>query len=178
MPSLIRRLFGKSDRHAPDAWRGWEGPFHVGCVAPRPRRLHDQVFVSEDERAEHDRRAYVLRGLTTLHLLGGEDHILVSDELRDVLARCCPGRLELLRAEVLDAPTGKRLSGYSELRPHEEITREEIFQVKDQTPRVWRYRASHLFVTKPVMYAVQDARVLGLHFLPGLSAFFGVAAAG
>jgi hypothetical protein len=75
----------------------------------------------------------------------------------------------------MDAPTGKHLHGYSELRPREQITRDEILKLKFPDARVWRYEAggSHLFVSKPVMQAIQAERILGLHFCPGLSSFFG-----
>src|SRR5687767_14411619 len=155
-----------------------DGAWHVGCAAPRTRRVRAAHFVADDPRAEHDRERYVLGGLTALHLLQGEDHILVSREVGDVLARCCPDRLELHPAVVLDAPSGKHLDGYRELRPHEKITRADILRLKPWNARVWRYGGGHLFVSRPVIQAIQDERILGLHFLPGLSGFFSQAAAG
>jgi hypothetical protein len=176
MPSLIRRILGRRDDNGPPPeWAKWEGPWHVWCVAPRARRVSDARFIVDDPRAEHDRERYVLGGLTALHLLHGEDHILVTCELGDVLARCCPNGLELAPADVVDAPSGKHLLGYVEVRPREQIAREEIVRLKPQNARVWRYEAggSHLFVSKPVMHAIQEGRILGLHFWPGLSSFFG-----
>jgi hypothetical protein len=175
MPSLIRRILGRCDDNGPPPeWAKWQGPWHVWCVAPRARRVRGGEFVVDDPRAEHDRERYVLRGLTALHLLGGEDHVLASRDLADVLAGCCPDALELFPADVMDAPTGKHLLGYVEVRPREQITREEILRVKSLDARVWRYESggSHLFASKPVMHAIQERRILGLHFLPGLSSFF------
>ena len=45
---------------------------------------------------------------------------------------------------------------------------------------LWRYQAggSHLFVSKPVMRAIHEARIAGLDIWPGLSSFFGRPAAG
>ena len=176
MPSLIRRILGKrDDNRPPPEWAKWDGPWCVWCVAPRARRVRAAHFVADDPRAEHDRKRYVLRGLTALHLLNGENNLLVSRELGDILARCCPNGLELVPADVVDAPTGKHLNGYSELRPREQITRDEIVRLKLNDARVWRYEASdsHLFVSKAVMHAIQRERILGLNFWPGLSSFFG-----
>src|SRR5688572_13407446 len=101
MPSLIRRILGRRDDNGPPPeWAKWKGPWHVWCVAPRARRVSGAQFIVDDLRAEHDRERYVLRGLTALHLLDGEDHILVSRELGEVLADCCPDGLELVPADV------------------------------------------------------------------------------
>jgi hypothetical protein len=177
MASFIRRIFGKGE---PDPLREWDGPFHAWCVSPRAVRTHDQHFVSRDRQADHDARRYVLHGLTAIHLLNGPDLILVSDELGNVLSRSCPSDLELLPADLLDEQSGRHLAGYSELRPLEQITREEILRLNDRRPRVWRYAdgVAHLFVTKPVLRAIEEAHILGLHFDAGLSAFLGSAAAG
>lgn len=176
MPSPIRRILGRShDNRPPPEWAKWDGVWHVWCAAPQTRRVRAAHFVADDPRAEHDRKRYVLGGLTALHLLHGEDHTLVSRELGDVLARCCPHGLELAPADVLDAPTGRQLDGYRELLPREQITREEIVRLKPRDARLWRYAAggSHLFVSKPVMQAIQTERILGLHFWPGRSCLFG-----
>lgn len=179
MPSLIRHILGRrGENEPPREWAEWDGPWHVGCAAPPARRVQGAQFIVDDPRAEHDRKRYVLGGLTALHLLPGKDHILVSRELGDVLARCCPDGLELLPADVMDAPSGKHLDGYAELRPREQITREDVLRLKPRDARVWRYRGGHLFVSRPVVQAIRSERILGLHFLPGLSGFLGRAAAG
>jgi hypothetical protein len=180
MPSLIRRILGgRDDDGTPSEWATWDGPWHVGCVAPRARCVHRARFVVDDPRAEHDREHYVLRGLTPLHLLDGGDSLIVSRELGDVLAGCCTGGLDVVRADVMDAATGRHLPGYAELRPRERITGDEVLRLKPRDARVWRYEAgrSHLFVSRPVMHAVRQRRILGLQFLPGLSGFLGRAEA-
>jgi hypothetical protein len=160
MPSFIRRILGK---HDPDPHRGWEGPIHVCCMAPRATRTHDQHFVSEETHQDHDGRLYVHHGLTPIHLLGEMSDILVSQELGKVLAKSCPDDLELVPVNLLDIATGKR----------EQITREEILESHFLVPRLWRYEAGrrHLFVTKPVVRAIEEAPIHGLQFSPGLSAF-------
>jgi hypothetical protein len=175
MPSLIRRILGKrDDNRPPPGWAGWEGPWHVWCTGPRVARVHDQQFACDDPRAERERDLYVLRGLTAWHVLDGEDHILVSHALANVLARSCPDTVELVPADVVDAPTGKHLNGYSELRPREHITRDDILSLKPKDARVWRYEAggSHLFVSKAVKLTIEQERTLSLQFWPGLSSFF------
>jgi hypothetical protein len=143
-------------------------------------RTHDQHFASEETRQDHDGRLYVHHGLTPLHLLGDMNDILVSQELGKVLAKSCPDDLELVPADLLDVATGKHLGGYSELRPREQITREEILEAQHLVPRVWRYEVGrcHLFITNPVVRAIEEAGIRGLQFSPGLSAFLGSAAAG
>src|SRR5438552_889567 len=136
MPSFIRRILGRQD---PNPHRGWDGPIHVWCMAPRAVRTHDQHFASEETRQDHDGRLYVHHGLTPLHLLGDMNDILVSQELGTVLAKACPDDLELVPVDLLDVATGKHLAGYSELQPREQITREEILNARYLIPRVWRY---------------------------------------
>jgi hypothetical protein len=176
MTSFIRRIFARRES---DPRREWDGLFYVGSTGPGAVRTHERHFVAHDARgADHDGRLYVWRGLTAIHLLHGPDLILVSHELGDVLDRCCQSDLELLPADLVDVASGRHLQGYSELRPREQITDEEILQLRDPRPRVWSYDVNHLFVTKPVIRAIKEARILGLHFHAGLSAFLDSAAAG
>jgi hypothetical protein len=147
------------------------GTFGVPLPEPGARVARSSSWTT---RAEHGRVRYGLRGLTALHLLDGEDHILVSLELGEFLARCCPERLELALADVMDVPTGKHLLAYVEMRPREQMTREEILRIRPQDARVWRYKASGSppFISKPVMRGIQAERILGLHLWPGLRSFF------
>jgi len=178
MRDLILKALRKKEPRLYD----WNGPFHVWSNMTHgvdSVRLHDDHFevYSGSESAYgdvyHDGRVYIRRAVTSLHLITGSDHFLVSDEFRHVLEQCRIDSTEFIRAAVTDRVTRKPVTGYSELRPHDEITLTNLNQVDASGARAWRCLLSVnvLLVTKSVMLAIKKAHFYGLEFAPGLEAF-------
>lgn len=159
-------------------------PLHVwsnAAAGTRSARTSDGTFsVTTDDRGYvyHDRKLYILRGCTPLHMIHGDDHLLVSDQLRLVLASTCRSSVRFRPCVVLDSFDRRRIEQYQELTLPVEITPETLMSVDSSGVNAWHFGANNLFVTRLVMQRIKAAGILGLIFSPGFESFLGIAGTG
>jgi hypothetical protein len=164
--------------------KGYRGPYHLwsnAAVGVTSVRRDDQFEVTDAEAGGHvyqNGRHYVLSGCTTLHLIRGVDHILVSTELRDVLQEHCGESVTFQPARVRDRVTGRTVTGYAELRLPSAICDESLPRVEAEGGHAWHFMDCHLFVSERAAGEIDRCGILGLVFAPGFSDFIGRAAAG
>ena len=159
--------------------KNYDGPIHVWsnvAIGVLSVRQNDERFMvtADDCRGlvYHDGRHYILQGCTELHLIRGADHILVNDELRLALECCDSSCVQFVPAIVIDAPTGKRVTGYHQMRLQDELAEEAWMHVNTSGKHAWHFQMRHLFLSKPVAAAIEKTKIRGLVFSAGFSDFF------
>lgn len=96
--------------------------------------------------------------------------LVVSAAFAALLARLCPGQLEVAPAMIEQLATGETRQGYCVLRGLAPITLENIHRLEVDGNHVWAYTCN-LFVSPAVAGALRDAFPGQLEFSDGFSQF-------
>ena len=162
-----------------------DAPLVIGqlCVMPfqSPMQSEAPQYI-EGKNSSHrcvrlrDGRFHLVRPGPLTALFYGGDHILVSEPLAAVLRDTCAHCLELHRTEIVQVASGESFGIYYEVRPHEELTPEDIDRVSASGFHAWHFRRAHLFVSPEVAERIRQRRFDDISFSPGFSRFAGALA--
>jgi hypothetical protein len=162
-----------------DDAEGFAGPWHIWsripCRAHSCRIAEGSFSVTRDDlgHINHNGRLYSLPGFAPLHMIHGEDHILISEPLAHVLtSNNCLG-VRIRPAVVRDSFNQRRVEEYQELVVTEPISRDTIKKVDPSGFRAWCFGDYQLFVSRLLKDEIKSACPLGLGFSRGFEEFLG-----
>lgn len=116
-------------------------------------------------------RFHIFRDGEDALMLSCYTDLVVSAELGALLARRCPGQLEVSPAVIEQIATGETRPGYCVLRGLTPITLDNIDALDVKGDHVWAFNDHYLFVSPTVARALRDAFPGRLDFSNGFSQF-------
>jgi hypothetical protein len=119
---------------------------------------------------------------TTLHkvrhgsippISSGTDHIVVSEQIANLLRGFSSDGSQFIPVSILDVTTGVTLAEHFEVLPHFEIQSSDIFIAPHRGTHMWHYAHRQLFVSGSLRAEIERLKPGEFDFSQGFSNFAG-----